>query len=140
MKALLKKYLVYLLSIAIVRLAVPSPAIGQGDMSYGKPTAGEAAAPALPGPSQDVSTRGGIRHAFAFGDTTEYDFPEEEEAKHLWRDVALWVVVAGFVAFFVVKVFLKGDPDEPESEKPGKDIPPTTIIAPQPAAPPPVGP
>jgi hypothetical protein len=139
MKALLKKYLVYLLSIAIIRLAVPSPAIGGCDFSSGKPTSNEAAALTLANSGDDTSPFGAIGHALAFGDTTEYEFPEDEEAKGLWKDVALWVIVAGFVAFFVIKVFLEGDKDEPKKEEGGKEIPPTSLIVPQPAQPSPAG-
>lgn len=139
MKALLKKYLVYLLTITIIRLAVPAPVIGGADFSSGKPTSGEAAAPTLANSADDASPFGAIGHAFAFGDTTEYEFPEEEEAKGLWKDVALWVIVAGFVAFFIIKVFLEGEKDEAPEDDGGKEIPPTSFIVPQPAHPSPAG-
>ena len=138
MKALLKTYLVYLLSIAIVSLALPSPAVGGGGFPSGKPSSDEAAAPALR--MDNVSPFGAIGHAFAFGDTTDYEFPEEEEAKGVWKDVALWLVVAGFAAFFIIKVFLEGDKDEPAKEEGGKEIPPTAFIVPQPSPPSPGGP
>jgi hypothetical protein len=130
MKALLKKNLVYLLSAAIVRLAIPSPAIGGDTFSSGKPTSDEAAAPALS--MDDVSPFGAIGHAFAFGDTTDYEFPEEEEAKGVWKDVALWVIIAGVVAFFIIKVFLEEEKDAPEEDEGGKEIPPTSLIVPRP--------
>jgi hypothetical protein len=136
MKALLKKYLVFLLSVATVGLTIPPPLAAKGDLSYGKQTADEAAAPESPIDRLSTTSFGTMRHVFAFADTTEYEFPEEEEGReHLWRDVALWVVVAGFVAFFVIKVFLQGDTDEPAEEKPGKEIPPTSLTVPQPAGP-----
>jgi len=132
MKALLKKYIVYLLSIAIVSLTMTRPAIGAGEFDYGKGTAGEAATSRSKIPVKSASPFKALEHGYAYGDTTEYDFPEDEENKHVWRDVALWVIVAGFVAFFVIKVFLEGDTDETEEEEGGKEIPPTSLIVPQP--------
>ena len=127
----------YLLSIAIVWLSVPRRAVSEESFDHGEATSSAAAIPVMPSSSRDASMPGGIRHAYAFGDTTDdYEFPEEEESKHVWRDVALWVIVAGFVAFFIVKVFLEGDEDESNTDDGGKDIPPTSFIAPQPAPPP----
>jgi len=138
MKALLKTYLVYLLSVAIVSHALPTPVAGGGDFSSGKSSSDEAAAPGLP--TDDVSPFGAIGHAFAFGDTTDYEFPEEEEAKGVWKDVAIWLVVAGFVAFFIIKVFLEGDKDEPVDDSGGKPDPSTMIVIPQPSPSSPAGP
>jgi len=138
MKTLLKTYLVYFLAITIVSLALPFPAVGGGGFAPGKLSSDEAAAPALP--MDDVSPFGAIGHAFAFGDTTDYEFPEEEEAKGVWRDVALWLVVAGFVAFFIIKVFLEGEKDKSEGEGGGGKPDPTAIMVPPPALPSPAGP
>jgi hypothetical protein len=130
MKALLKQYLVSLLSIAMVFVAVPSPALESAELPSGKPTSDEAAAPTLP--VRNVLPFGALGEAYAFSDTTDYEFPEEEEEKGVWKDVALWVVVAGFVAFFVIKVFLEEEKDEPPKEEGGKEIPPTSLIDLQP--------
>lgn len=62
-------------------------------------------------------------------DTTDTDFPAdlpvEEELKneHLYRDIGVFVVVSAFVGYFLVKVFLQGDTDEPPPPKGGKEIP-----------------
>jgi hypothetical protein len=135
MRVLLKKYLVYILSIAIVRLAVPAPVAGQGDFAYGKRSAGEAAAPELFDGDGGRWMHGPVGHGLAFADTTEYEFPEEEENAKMWRDVVLWVVVAGFVAFFVIKVFLEGETDESEGGGSGKPEPTPSIVIPPPASP-----
>ena len=68
---------------------------------------------------------GGWVLAFAASDTTEYDFPEEEgKNKHLIRDIAIWVIVAGMVGFFIIEVFIRGDTDDESTEKPpGKPLP-----------------
>lgn len=134
MKSLFKTYLVYILAIAVTCLAVPAPASNDRQIPAGQPTAAQAAAPKLPGADARASAFGAIGQSYASADTTDdYQFPEDEERKHLWRDVALWLIAAGFVAFFVIKVFLEGDKDEPQTEEPGKEVPPPTSIAPQPA-------
>ena len=62
-------------------------------------------------------------------DTTEVDFPDEGEGqKHLVRDVAVFVMVAVFVGYFIVKVFLEGDTVEPAPPDHGKDIPATDLV------------
>ena len=67
---------------------------------------------------------GAMSYALAQPDTTEggFEFPEEEKS-HLWRDVAIFVIVSAFVAYFVIKVFLEGDTDEETGEEGGKPIP-----------------
>ncbi|MDH3216670.1 MAG: hypothetical protein OEN01_10295, partial [Candidatus Krumholzibacteria bacterium] len=85
-------------------------------MSPGKGTADEAAALVLSGNRASDKAYRHWNQGIAAADTTGYEFPEEEEEKHLIRRVALWVVVSGFVAFFIIKVFLQGDTDTPEPE------------------------
>jgi len=128
MISFLKNFVVTVLCLAVVFVAMPRPAKGKGAFSYGKPTSDEAAAPEIAAPPDALGT-------YALQDTTEYDFPEEEDQKRLWRDVALWVIVAGFVAFFVIKVFLEGEKDETEEDEGGKPIPPTVITVPLTAPP-----
>jgi len=60
----------------------------------------------------------------AFADTTGYEFPEDEKDDHLIRDIAVFLVVAAFVAFFIIKVWLEGDEEPPPEEEGGKEIPP----------------
>jgi hypothetical protein len=129
MKALARKYLVFLLSAAMLGVTA-RPARSQPEWRGGKRTAGEAAAPG-PVAAPGFAARDALDWAYA--DTTDYEFPEDEERKHLWRDVALWVVVAGFVAYFVIKVFLEEEPDGPTPEDPGKD-PPASLSVPRPDA------
>lgn len=48
-------------------------------------------------------------------DTTDDEFlPEEHDTKKLIWDIAAWVVGAALVAFFIIKVFIEKDPDEPQ--------------------------
>ncbi len=59
-------------------------------------------------------------------DSTEDDFflPEETDNRKLVRDIAVFVIVAAFVAFFIIKVFIEKDPDPPPDDPNGKPIPP----------------
>jgi len=48
-------------------------------------------------------------------DSTDEEFlPEEEDTKKLVWDIAAWVLGAALVAFFIIKVFIEEDPDEPD--------------------------
>jgi hypothetical protein len=72
-------------------------------------------------------------HGSAAADTTDLEFPEEEEedTKHVFRDVGIFIVVSAFLAFFLVKVFIEGDEEEAPPEDNGKEIPPTSRITPK---------
>ncbi len=62
-------------------------------------------------------------HTFADPDSTAFEFPEEEK-NHLIRDVTIFVIVAVFAAYFIVKVFLEGDTeDDVPDEGNGKPTP-----------------
>jgi hypothetical protein len=132
MRLLTNPSVVYPVLFAAVYAFVALPALGSG-LPAGKPTADEAASPSL-------STTGGAdlhgwSYGYALGDTTIYDFPEEDEKStlQLVKEVTLWLVIAGFVGFFIVKVFLEGDKEQPPPDNPGKPVPtPSTVIAPQP--------
>ena len=65
----------------------------------------------------------------ALSDTTEVEFPGEQDGeKHLVRDVAVFVMVAAFVGFFITEVFLKTEADEtPDDDGGGKIIPSTSL-------------
>ena len=71
----------------------------------------------------------GFVSAGALQDTTELDFPEEEEKdrKQLIKDIGVFVVVAAFVGYFIIKVFLEGDTDETPADDDGKIIPDPTF-------------
>jgi hypothetical protein len=60
-------------------------------------------------------------------DTTDEDdffLPEETDHKKLVRDIAVFVIVTAFVAYFIIKVFIEKDPDPPPDDSNGKPIPP----------------
>jgi hypothetical protein len=66
----------------------------------------------------------------ALSDTTEVEFPDEQQdgEKHLVRDVAVFVMVAAFVGFFIAEVFLKTEADEtPDDDGGGKIIPSASL-------------
>lgn len=108
--------------------------MGEG-LPAGRATAGEAAAPHLT--ADGNAGLQGWSYGYALSDTVGYDFPEEDEKStmQLVKEVTLWVVVAGFVAFFIIKVFLEGETNDSGSDNPGKPVPPpSTVTSPQPAA------
>ena len=59
-------------------------------------------------------------------DTTDDDFvlPEEKEKKKLAKEIAVWLIAAAFVAFFIVKVFIEKDDEPSKDGGNGKDVPP----------------
>jgi hypothetical protein len=60
----------------------------------------------------------------ALADTTGLGLPEDEEnQRHLIRDIGIFLIVSAFVGYFIVKVFLEGDTQEPPPEGGGKKIP-----------------
>ncbi len=46
--------------------------------------------------------------------TDEAFLPEEEDTSKLVWSIAAWVVGAAIVAFFIIKVFIEEEPDEPD--------------------------
>lgn len=64
--------------------------------------------------------------AAAQPDTTDDEFvlPEEKETKQIVKEIAVWVLAAAFVAFFIVKVFIEEDDEPGDDDDDGKDIPP----------------
>jgi len=59
-------------------------------------------------------------------DSTDDDFvlPEEKDKKQLATEIAVFVIAAAFVAFFIVKVFIEKDDEPADDGGNGKDIPP----------------
>jgi hypothetical protein len=59
-------------------------------------------------------------------DTTEDGFtlPEEKSKKQITKEIVMWVIVAAFVAFFIVKVFIEKDNSSTDSGNNGKPITP----------------
>jgi hypothetical protein len=146
MSILLYRSLTLLVACCLVATGLPRPSQADPSDLRGKSTASEAAGvPALAtGPRSAVASPvpgvmparalsdagvdalrfGAMSYALAQTDTTEggFEFPEEEKS-HVWRDVAIFVIVSAFVAYFVIKVFLEGDTDEGSGDDGGKDVP-----------------
>jgi hypothetical protein len=124
---------VHVLCVAFLCLTYPgakSAAAGGGAT-----TSGEAARLGGGGDGNEPFTFRGWRPTaefmtgWAVTDTTEVDFPDEGEGqKHLVRDIGVFVMVAVFVGYFIAKVFLEGDTDEPVPPDHGKDIPATDLV------------
>ena len=143
-----KKFVAFLVVVCVVSHGLPrcTPATPTSSASQALPpgaaTSRQAAALHLPTYSHGAASTSHVssqtiadavsagQPVLAFGalnpsaepDTSEFEFPGEEN-EHLVRDIAVWVVVAAFVAFFIVKVFIEDSDDEPEDEgPPGKQI------------------
>jgi len=59
-------------------------------------------------------------------DSTDDGFvlPEEKSKKQITKEIVMWTVIAAFVAFFIVKVFIEKDKDSGDSGSNGKPITP----------------
>ena len=127
MKALLKTHLVYLLSCSMVVCTLPrrsgAAATWKGEASGDDAVAFASVLTTASGTFNSLRYDG-WKSAFARGDSTGYEFPEDEDDDHLIRDVAVFLVVATFLAFFIVKVFIEGDEADPPVDTGGKEIPP----------------
>lgn len=58
------------------------------------------------------------------------EWESEKEEKHLARDIAVFVIVSAFVGYFIAKVFIEGEKEEPPPENGGKHIPTASPILP----------
>ncbi|MFH1755228.1 MAG: hypothetical protein ABIA59_05945, partial [Candidatus Latescibacterota bacterium] len=47
----------------------------------------------------------------------------EDEERNLLKEITVWVIGAAFVSYFIIKVFLEGDTNEPDPDGSGKKIP-----------------
>jgi hypothetical protein len=128
MRWVLNRNLAVVVLVTFLSYVLPTRGLEARTLSAGKQTADEAAswqqdAPA-PG-TQSIPLRFGVSldHSVADTDTTEFEFPKDRET-HLARDIAIFVIVAAFVGYFIIKVFLEGDTDQGEEPNNGKDLPP----------------
>jgi hypothetical protein len=55
---------------------------------------------------------------------TGFTLPEEKSKKQLTKEIVMWVLIASFVAFFIVKVFIEKDNSSTSSGNNGKPITP----------------
>lgn len=119
---------------AIVHLVLVCDVRAGGGFDTGRESADTAAAPDLrTGPP--VSLRG-WSYGYAFADTTGYDFPEDTDEKstmQLAKEVTLWLIVAGFVAYFIVQVFFEPEDQQTDTPPPGKPDPTGSAIEMPPA-------
>ena len=135
-KGPLKKLFVCVLCCSLLWLVYPKDSNAGAGMGMGSETSDRAGAPSLQElQDQEFSLRGwkptlAFFHSSAAADTTELEFPEEEEEKreHLIRDIGIFMVVSAFLAFFLVKVFLEGEEEERPDDGGGKEIPGTSRV------------
>lgn len=122
-----KKYTVYALTCTIALLGWPAYSRAEGELPAGKSTSDAAAAPDLS--ARTSSGAGGYSFTFAYGDTIDYEFPEEDEERNIYKEIALYTIAAAFVAFFIIKVFLEGDTEQEEPPSGGKPPPPPPTVS-----------
>ncbi len=128
MRILLRRTMAALASLTLVAASAPGGAAWAGSFQRGSATAAEAVVPRLG--AEDSSGAGRLLAAFAYADTTEYEFPDEEEKKrNVVKDVIIWTTVAGFVAFFFIEVFLEGDTAAEDPPPTRKRPPPLPTVS-----------
>jgi len=128
MRSFVNKNVVFTLLVTFVLYVAPLPARGGDTLVAGKASSNEAAgwrgdgqASRLPAEVQ-LAFAVSMDSTYARPDTTGFYFPGEEN-KHLIRDIAVFVVAAAFVGYFLIKVFLEGDTEEEEEPSGGKEVP-----------------
>lgn len=122
-----KKFSCFILILSLATFGWPSTSTGERFFVKGEESADDAArfVNSRPAPSSSLRT---LDSFHTQPDSTEAVLFEEEEERNLVKEIAVWVIGAAFVGYFIVKVFLEGDTDEPEEEKPKKEIPGSAVI------------
>jgi hypothetical protein len=127
MRWVLNKHLVGIVLLLFSGYVLLPDAIAGTVLGGGKKTADEAAS----FQSGDGSGDGGLvplrytvlmGNTYAEPDTTDFEFPGEEES-HLIRDISIFLIASAFVGYFIIKVFLEGDTEESEDEDEGNGKP-----------------
>lgn len=125
MRVYLRKPIVYLLACTVTVCTLPRATRPASELPRGSGSADEAAAP--PPMTTEGSVFGVGGYTFTYSDTTEYEFPEEEK-KHLYRDIAVFVIVSAFVAYFIIKVFIEQDEEPADNPGPPPKPLPTSLL------------
>jgi hypothetical protein len=107
----------------------------RGNAYRGEPTADQAARLDRGAGAAETPTlaswkpSGEFLSGYARSDTTEVEFPEDEEKSRneLIKDIGVFVVVSAFIGYFIVKVFLEGDTEQLPPDDGGKIIPDPTL-------------
>ncbi len=118
-----KELSVFFLSLVIVACGLPRRSAGSDFPTRGKETA-ESAAGIEGLAAGSMFTRAGSFSLYSLGvDTTQTPLPEDEE-RNLVKEIAIWAIVATFVGYFLIKVFLEGETEETPPPDQGKSAPP----------------
>ena len=128
---LFSRVIVFVLCGALLGLTWPDVTSADDTIAEGARTPSEAAGIRLKGKTDGLFKFIDWRPApsffagSAYADTTDLEFPDDEETnqKNLVRDVGIFIVLSAFVGFFLIKVFLEGDTQQPPDDDPGKEIP-----------------
>lgn len=107
----------------------------RGNPYRGEPTADQAARLEHAAGAGETPTlaswkpSGEFLSGYAPSDTAEVEFPEDEEKSRneLIKDIGVFIVVSAFIGYFIIKVFLEGDTEEPPPDDDGKIIPDPTL-------------
>lgn len=79
-------------------------------------------------PSPDFSDGGALHYSALPSDTVEaFDIEIEEEGPGLYKEIAVFLIVAAVVGYMVVKIINPGDEEEKE-ENGGKEPPPFNSV------------
>lgn len=130
MRWVLNKHLVFAVLVTFAFHVLPSHTFADITLVPGERTSDEAASWEDDG-TEDSGISTPLRfavplsHNYVQPDTTEFDFPEEED-KHLIRDITVFVIVSAFIAYFLIKVFLEEDVEQEKTPPDdGKEPPPS---------------
>jgi hypothetical protein len=116
-------------TVVLCLVSTGFPSHGPRPVRAGTNTRVQASAQPEPTPSSDHFLRDSIPATLAAydpPDSTDDGFvlPEEKSKKQLTKEIVMWTVIAAFVAFFIVKVFIEKDDDSTDSGSNGKPITP----------------
>jgi hypothetical protein len=122
MNGYIKKISSFILILSFIAVGWPLDCGALDSLPVGEKNSDEAAGGANLRPTPSPMLRN-LSGSYFQPDSTETSLFEEEEERNLIKEITVWVIGAAFVGYFIVKVFLEGDEEEPEEEEPRKEIP-----------------
>ena len=123
MTILLKRLLIYLITISVVAAGLPPAASSRQFDTAGAESAQEAARYESSQPPLSPAVTNALGFSSLLSDTTQSVYFDEEEERNLVKEMIVWFIGAAFVGYFIVKVFLQGDTDEEPPPPKGKQLP-----------------
>ena len=123
MTTLLKRLLIYLITLSVVAVGWPPAAGSRQFDTAGAESAHEAARYESSQPPLSPAVTNSLGFASLLSDTTQSVYIDEEEERNLVKEMIVWFIGAAFVGYFIVKVFLQGDTDKESPPSQGKPYP-----------------